>query len=107
MGISIANNLDRDRKAPDATVDHAYTKALLEGRRDVTVTLDLWMEDLRYVRGAIDNDAPGDVVVGLGLDNPVSITLKGVRYADGNKAAIGQDKQRQSVQLIASDVVIS
>lgn len=107
MSIQIGNSLDRVRVAPDASYDKAHTKAVVEGRREVAVSLDLWMEDLRYVRGAIDNDDPGDVAVTLGHTVAKTITLKGVRYADGNKASIGQDKQRQTVQLIASDVVIS
>ena len=107
MSIQIGNALDRVRAVPDASFDKAHTKAVVEGRREVAVTLDLWMEDLRYVRGAIDNDDPGDVAITLGHSVVKTITFKGVRYSDGSKAAIGQDKQRQSVQLIASDVVIS
>lgn len=107
MSITVQNALDRVRTVPDASYDRAHTKAVVEGRREVTVSLDLWMEDLRYVRGAMDNDDPGDVAVTLGHTVVRTVTLKGVRYADGNRASIGQDKQRQTVQLIAGDVVIS
>lgn len=107
MRITITNALDRVRTVPDASYGRAHTKAVVEGRREITVSLDLWMEDLRYVRGAMDNDAPGDVSVTLGHSVVKTVTLKGVRYADGSRASIGQDKQRQTVQLIAGDVVIS
>ena len=105
--LSISNNLDRVR-VPNGSGD-AITGSLLEGRRDIEFEADVWMEDLQYIDAAISNTTPTDgLVITLGLDNPVKLTLTGIRYmADGTLPGLIQDKQRQTVRLRASTLVIS
>lgn len=105
--ISITNNLDRDR-APNNT-GKAITAALLEGRREIEFQADVWMEDLAYINNAISNaDVSGSVVITLGIEEPVTLTLSGVRYmADGTLPDLIQDKQRQTLRFRVADIVVS
>lgn len=105
--LTITNNLDRVR-VPNGTGD-AITGALLEGRREIEFEADIWMEDLSYIANAINNSAPASgIVITLGIDNPVTLTLSGVRWmADGQHPALIQDKQRQTIRLRAANLVMS
>jgi len=104
--LTVTNNLDRVRR-PSA--GEAITGALLEGRRDIEFSADIWMEDLAQINSAIANSwAVGNIVLTLGIDNPVTITLTGVRWmADGTHPDLIQDKQRQSLRFRASGITIS
>lgn len=104
--LTISNNLDRVRVP---TSGEAITGALLEGRREIEFTADVWMEDLAYINNAINNNAlSGPIVLTLGIDNPVTITLSGCRYmADGTLPDLIQDKQRQTLRFRAASLVVS
>ena len=105
--LSITNNLDRVR-APNPSGE-AITAALLEGRREIEFQADVWMEDLAYINNAISNaDVSGSVVITLGIEEPVTLTLSGVKYmADGTLPDLIQDKQRQTLRFRAADIVVS
>lgn len=105
--LSISNNLERFR-APDESGE-VITMALLEGRREIEFEADVWMEDLSYIANAINNSIiTGSVVITLGIDNPVTLTLSGVRWmADGALPSLIQDKQRQTLRLRAAALVMS
>jgi len=105
--LSISNNLDRVR-VPNGSGD-AITGALLEGRREIEFEADVWMEDLSYIANAINNSIiSGSVVITLGIDYPVTLTLSGCKYmADGTLPALIQDKQRQTIRLRAANLVMS
>ena len=105
--LTITNNLDRVR-VPNGSGD-AITGALLEGRRTIEFEADVWMEDLSFVANAINNTIPtSGIVITLGIDNPVTLTLSGVRWmADGSLPSLIQDKQRQTLRLRAATLVMS
>ena len=103
--ITVGNAIERKRGHIDG---EAVTVALLEGRRSIDVELDLWMEDLDYMRGAINNGAVGNIVLTLGIDNPVEITLTGIRWmADGTNPDLIQDKQRETLRLRATAMTLA
>ena len=103
--LSISNNLERVRVPSSG---EAITGALLEGRRSIEFEADIWMEDLSFVANAINNSAPASgIVMTLGIDNPVTITLTGVRWmADGTNPDLIQDKQRQTLRLRAANISV-
>lgn len=97
FSISIVNNLGRSYK-PRAS--GAITGALLEGRREITAEFDLWMEDLDNIRASIANGNPGDITLTLGITNPVTLRLTGVRWmANGDYPDLIQDKQRETLRF--------
>lgn len=104
--LSISNNLDRVRVP---TSGEAITGALPEGTRDILFEADIWMEDLAFVNNAINNSYPASgIVITLGIDHPVTLTLSGVRWmADGTLPSLIQDKQRQTIRLRAANLVMS
>ena len=104
--LSISNNLDRVRVP---TSGDAITGALPEGTREILFEADIWMEDLAYVNNAINNSYPASgIVITLGIDHPVTLTLSGVRWmADGTLPSLIQDKQRQTIRLRAANLVMS
>ena len=105
--LTVSNNLDRKRAPNNPNGGGTYTYALLEGRREIEAEFDLWMEDLAFVRSAIGNGEPGDIVLTLGLTNPKTVTLSGVRWmADGTHPDLIQDKQRQTLRFRVSAVSI-
>lgn len=105
--LTITNNLDRVR-VPNGSGD-AITGALLEGRREIEIEADVWMEDLSYIANAINNsNITGSVVITLGIDYPVTLTLSGCKYmADGTLPSLIQDKQRQTIRMRAANLVMS
>ena len=105
--LSITNNLDRVR-APNPSGE-AITAALLEGRREIEFQADVWMEDLSYIANAVNNSIiTGSIVITLGIDYPVTLTLSGCKYmADGTLPDLIQDKQRQTLRFRVADIVVS
>lgn len=105
--LTITNNLDRVR-VPNGSGD-AITGALLEGRREILFQADVWMEDLAYINNAISNAVvSGSIVITLGIDHPVTLTLSGCKYmADGTLPELIQDKQRQTLRFRVASLVMS
>ena len=102
--LRIQNNLERIR-VPSA--GDAITGSLLEGRRGIEFEADIWMEDLADINSAMQNGTPGNVVITLGIDNPVTITLTGVRWmADSTHPDLIQDKQRQTLRMRAANISV-
>jgi hypothetical protein len=103
--LRISNNLERIRIPSSGT---AITGSLLEGRRSIELQADIWMEDLAYINTDMQNGTPGNAVIMLGIDNPVTITLTGVRWmADGTHPDLIQDKQRQTLRLRAANISVA
>ena len=102
--LRIQNNLERIRVPSAGT---AITGSLLEGRRSIEFEADIWMEDLADINSAMQNGTPGNVVITLGIDNPVTISLTGVRWmADSTHPDLIQDKQRQTLRLRAANISV-
>lgn len=105
LSMSISNELGR-KYAPKS--GGAVTGGLLEGRRAITIEMDCWMEDLANIRGAINNTAPGDITFTLGISNPKTITLTGVRWmGDTTHPDLVQDKQRDTLRMRATGITIA
>ena len=95
--LAVSNSLERKR-VPGSP---AYTGALLEGRREVTLEFDLWMEDLAYFRRATDSAAEHSLIVNfeLGSTNAVEVTAVGIVMREGQHSTFVQDKQKETVRL--------
>lgn len=102
--LSIANNLERKLVPNNGT---AITGALLEGRREIELEVDVWMEDLTKTIGNINNSTVNNIVMTLGITNKVRLTMSGVKYmADGNNTPIVQDKQRQTLRYRVANIAV-
>ena len=102
--LSIANNLERER-VPN--LGNAITGALLEGRREIELEVDVWMEDLTEIIGNINNSNVNNIVMTLGITNKVRLTMSGVKYmADGNNTPLIQDKQRQTLRSRVANIAV-
>ena len=102
--LSIANNLERER-VPN--MGNAITGALLEGRREIELEVDVWMEDLTEIIGNINNSNVNNIVMTLGITNKVRLTMSGVKYmADGNNTPLIQDKQRQTLRSRVANIAV-
>ena len=106
FSLSISNNLERNRIPNNGD---AITGALLEGRREIEFEAEVWMEDLTYIANAINNSIiSGSIVITLGIDYPVTLTLSGCKYmADGTLPGLIQDKQRQTLRFRVANIVVS
>ena len=105
FSLTITNNLERIRVPNDGD---AITGALLEGRREMDFEADIWMEDLAFVADAIDNaSVSGSIVITLGIDNPVILTLSGLRWITDGHPDLIQDKQRQKLKFRATALGIT
>ena len=105
FSLTITNNLERIRVPNNG---NAITGALLEGRREIEFEADIWMEDLSYVANSINNSYPsGSIVVTLGIDNAVALTLGGLRWISDSHPDLIQDKQRQKLKFRATSLNLS
>lgn len=106
FSITINNNLSRSYAPRQTSGPEATTGALLEGRREITAEFDIWMEDLSNIRASLMNNQPGNIVMVLGTQYRVQLTLSGVRWvADGSSYPdFIQDKQREVLKFRASAI---
>ena len=102
FSLTINNNLDRVR-IPGTP---ATTGSLIEGRREMTLELELWMEDLTYFRQevATATASPVTITLDLGIAHPYRITLTGTPIREGQHSTFIQDKQKQTVRFIIDSV---
>jgi hypothetical protein len=100
--LTVNNNLERVRVPGNP----AYTGALIEGRREIIFEIELWMEDLAYMRSAMDTtaEAPRLVTFDLGEQNPYTVTLGGIIMREGQHSTLIQDKQKETVRFRCNGV---
>lgn len=104
--ISIKNNLEREL-AYDQTKG-AYTKALLEGHREIEMEMEVWREDLQDLVWSRGIGTWSDITLTLGTANPYRIALTDVvSMADGQISPLIQDKQRATLRFRATGVSIT
>lgn len=102
--LSITNNLDRVR-VPDT--DGAITGSLPEGRREMELEADVWMEDLDLIVDDISNaNITGNVVITLGISHKVELRALVKWMSDGTHPDLIQDKQRQTIRLRAYNLAV-
>ena len=112
LRISINNNIGRVKGevTPDgASASISATAALAPGRQEIEAEVDVWMEDLRAIikRGPGFLEEDGDtapLVVTLGIENPVALTMTVQPLADGQHHSIVQDKQMQTLRFKCSAI---
>lgn len=105
FALMVTNDLGRERIYADG---EAITGALPEGRRNITFEAEIWMEDLAFINADIDNASVGTIVMTLGIENPVTITMTGCKWmADGTHPDLIQDKQRQTLRFRVSALQIT
>ena len=112
LRISINNNIGRVKGevTPDgASASISATAALAPGRQEIEAEVDVWMEDLRAIikRGPGFLEEDGDtapLVVTLGIENPVALTMTVQPLADGQHHGIVQDKQMQTLRFKCSAI---
>ena len=102
FSLSINNNLERVR-VPGSP---AYTGALIEGRREITLELEVWMEDLDYFSASVDTAAEASRIVNLTLGSqyPFEITASGIIRREGQHSSLVQDKQKETIRLRCDSV---
>ena len=104
--ISIKNNLEREL-AYDQTKG-AYTKALLEGHREIEMEMEVWREDLQDLVWSRNIGTWSDITLTLGTAKPYRIALTDVvSMADGQISPLIQDKQRATLRFRATGVSIT
>ena len=112
LRISINNNIGRVKGevTPDgASASISATAALAPGRQEIEAEVDVWMEDLLAIikRGPGFLEEDGDtapLVVTLGIENPVALTMTVQPLADGQHHSIIQDKQMQTLRFKCSAI---
>lgn len=104
--LSIMNNLERIRVPNDG---EAITGSLLEGRREMELEAEIWMEDFALVNDDIANDTiSGESYITLGITNRVRLSLPIIRWmANGSHPDLIQDKQRQTIRLRVASLIQS
>ena len=105
--LTINNNLGRVLGYDSAR--GSITKALLEGKEEITFEMGLWMEDINWLANSMYNGtAGGDIKITLGINAPKVLTLTGLTYiCDGNNTGLIQDKQMQTVRFNAEAMTVT
>ena len=113
LRLTIANNLGRVKGPVTANSDKAGTVALVEGRQDMELSIDVWMEDLAEIadagpsfQGALNAESK-TVIFTLGITNPQVLTATGYYMADGQHPALIQDKQMQTLRFRIDSLAIA
>lgn len=112
LHISINNNIGRVKGevTPDgASAAISATAALAPGRQEITAEVDVWMEDLQAIikrgPGFLEEDGgTAALVVTLGIEHPVALTMTVQPLADGQHHGIVQDKQMQTLRFKCSAI---
>ena len=113
--ISINNNLGRV-KGPvpslmgSATPDYGSV-ALTEGRLEMELQMDVWMEDLEFILSRGSNFSETQhlwtIEMTLGLAVPVTLTMGAALLADGQHHGIIQDKQMATLRYRIAEMALS
>lgn len=107
--LAINNNLGRVKGPVAANDGAAGTVALTEGRLDMEFSMDLWMEDLRYIAdgGPGFIGSPQTIELTLGTAVPLNIELDVSYMADGQHHSIIQDKQIETTRWRVNKITVS
>lgn len=99
--ISINNNLGRVKGPVTANDGQAGTVALTEGRLEMELQMDVWMEDLQYIAesgATFDAGAASTITLNIGGESGRNIQMTVRPMADGQHPSIIQDKQMETVR---------
>lgn len=99
--ISINNNLGRVKGPVAANDGQAGTVALTEGRLEMELQMDVWMEDLQFIAesgATFDAGAASTITLNIGGESGRNIQMTVRPMADGQHPSIIQDKQMETVR---------
>lgn len=112
FSLTISNGLERVHYPGSVTGvlgSPAYTGAIIEGRREITLEMELWLEDLTYFDQSVSATATAATTVQLtlGAAVPYKLTVTGIVMREGQHDALIQDKQRQTVRLRCTEATMA
>jgi len=111
--LSINNNLARVKGLYTAEGEgvRAATVGLVEGRREMELSFDLWMEDLEeyYAGNGVQSGVALSETLSLNIGNQwgyYKLTCVGNRLLDGNNHALIQDKQLATLRFRVASIAV-
>lgn len=110
FSLSIANNLERIRgpALSSSAVGETGTRALVEGRCDISLEMDVWLDDFTYIEEATSNSAPTSAVLTIGSDYPATLTLADLCHVgDGQHPDLKQDKMTQTLRYRVGSLTVA
>lgn len=111
FSLGIRNNLERIRGPAftGQTIGSTATVALVEGRCDIDLSLEVWLDDLAYMENDMANTgAPSAITLTLGITNPKEVTLSNISWmADGQHADLKQDKMKQTLRFRIGSIAVA
>ena len=99
--IAINNNLGRVKGPVTANDGQAGTVALTEGRIEMELQMDVWMEDLQFIAesgATFTAGATSAITLNIGGESGRNIQMAVRPMADGQHPSIIQDKQMETVR---------
>lgn len=111
FSLSIANNLERIRGPARSgqTIGRTSTIALVEGRCEINLEMEVWLDDLSYMADDMANtDAPATIGLTLGTNYPATFYLVNPSWvADGSHADLKQDKMTQTLRFRVGSISVA
>ena len=115
--LTINNNLGRVKGMVTAAADSpwpnqqiAATVQIVEGRREIEFSMDVWMDDLARIAEAQAQGIPATetIVLTLGTGSGAKqLTLTAQPLLDGNNHPLIQDKQMETLRYRVTDILVS
>jgi len=116
--LTINNNLGRVKGMVTAAEDSPWpnqqipaTVNIVEGRREMEFSMDVWMADLARLKEAQAQGIPANktlvLTLGSGRDGARQLTLTAQPLLDGNNHALVQDKQMETLRYRIMDILVN
>lgn len=115
--LTINNNLGRVKGLVTAAEDSPWpnqqipaTVNIVEGRREMEFSMDVWMADLARLKEAQAEGIPANKTIVLTLGNGQyarQLTLTAQPLLDGNNHALVQDKQMETLRYRVRDILVN
>ena len=103
LALKIRNNLER-AIGWNATLNQTDTVALVEGRREIELELELWREDLTRLEDAFKATKVPSAAFRVGYSAIKSISVNNLAYIPDSVSPLLQDKQTEVVRFRATEI---
>lgn len=103
VAIKIRNNLERVL-GWDTTLGEANTVAIVEGRREIELELELWREDITRMENAFKATKVPSAAVRVGYGLSKSISVNNLAYIGDGISPLVQDKQTEVVRFRGTEI---